>query len=196
MGLTRSTLPIAYLLFKKKKQYKAARPIISYLSFVYAKLFKATTIVIDLLVHEVCPESFGCTRLPQIMNSLARFMQQFPDDQAPVVYNQDLVGFFTSIPVDRILQSVQCFIDRYLVKRNDDLGEVLFSVNLREKDTKLRIWKGKQRRSAMRVHTIFLKDVVDICRLSCEVSMFTALGQTFRQTRGAVRMYSKHGVPK
>ena len=78
------------------------------------------------------------------MNSLARFMQQFPDDQVPMVYNQDLVGFFTSIPVDRILQSVQWLIDRYLVKRNDDLGEVLFSVNLREKDTKLRIWKGGQ----------------------------------------------------
>ena len=37
----------------------------------------------------------------------------------------------------------------------------------------------------MRVHTIFPKDVADICRLSCEVSMFTVLGQTFRQTRGA-----------
>ena len=185
MNLSRSTLPIAYLLFKKKKQYQAARPIISYRSFVYAKLFKATAIVIDLLVHEVCTESFGCTRLPQIMNSLARFMRQFPDDQVPMVYNQDLVGFFTSIPVDRILQSVQWLLDRYLVKRKDELDDVLFSVNLREKDTKLRIWKGKQRRSAMRVQTIFLKDVVDICKLSCEVSMFTVLGQTFRQTRGA-----------
>ena len=185
MNLSRSTLPIAYLLFKKKKQYQAARPIISYRSFVYAKLFKATAIVIDLLVHEVCTESFGCTRLPQIMNCLARFMQPFPDDQVPMVYNQDLVGFFTSIPVDRILQSVQWLIDRYLVKRKDELDDVLFSVNLREKDTKLRIWKGKQRRSAMRVQTIFLKDVVDICKLSCEVSMFTVLGQTSRQTRGA-----------
>ena len=112
-------------------------------------------------------------------------MQQFPDDQVPMVYNQDLVGFFTSIPVGRILQSVQWLIDRYLVKRKDELDDVLFSVNLREKDTKLRIWKGKQRRSAMRVQTIFLKDVVGVCKLSCEVSMFTVLGQTFRQTRGA-----------
>ena len=185
MDQVRSTLPIAYLLFKKKKQYQAARPIISYLSFVYAKLFKATAIVIDLLVNDVCPESFGCTRLPMIMNNLATFMQQFPDDQVPMVYNQDLVGFFTSIPVERIVQSVQWLIDRYLGKRKEDLEEILFSVNLREKDTKLRIWKGKQRKSAMRVHTIFLKDVVEICKLSCEVSMFTVLGQTFRQTRGA-----------
>ena len=185
IDLAKSTLPIAYLLFKKKKQHKAARPIISYLSFVYAKLFKATAIVIDLLVHEVCPDSFGCTRLPQIMNSLATFMQEFPDDQEQIVYDQDLVGFFTSIPVDRILKSVQWLIDRYLAKRNNDLEEVIFSVNLKEKDTKLRIWKGKQRESAMRVHTVHLKDVVDICKLSCEVSMFTVLGQTFRQTRGA-----------
>ena len=185
VNTTTSTLPIAYLLFKKKKQYRAARPIISYLSFVYAKLFKATAIVIDLLVHEVCPDSFGCTRLPQIMQSLTQFMRNFPDDQEPVVYNQDLVGFFTSIPVDRILQSIQWLIDQYLAKRRDELEDVIFSVNLREKDTQLRIWKGKQRKAAMKVHKILLKDVLEICRLSCEVSMFTVLGQTFRQTRGA-----------
>ena len=105
------------------------------------------------------------------MNSLATFMQEFPDDQEPTVYNQDLVGFFTSIPVDCILKSVQWLIDRYLVKRNNDLEDVIFSVNLKEKDTKLRIWKGKQRRSAMRAHTIHLKDVVisasSVARSAC-----------------------------
>ena len=39
MDLKNSTLPIVYLLFKQKKQYKSARPIISYLQLVYAKLF-------------------------------------------------------------------------------------------------------------------------------------------------------------
>ena len=188
MDLKRSTLPIAYLLFKQKKQYKSARPIISYLQFVYAKLFKAVAIVIDLLAQDVCPGSFGCTNLPAILMKLTHFLQNFPDDAQPAVHNQDLVGFFTSIPVERILSAIQWLINGYAMtamKRKADISTALFSVDLKEKDTKLRIWKGRQRKSAKRIYTIFLRDVVGICKLSCEVSMFTVMGGTFRQTRGA-----------
>ena len=119
---------------------------------------------------------------------LMHFLQNFPDDAQPAVHNQDLVGFFTSIPVERILSAIQWLINGYAMtamKRKADISTALFSVDLKEKDTKLRIWKGRQRKSAKRIHTICLRDVVGICKLSCEVSMFTVMGGTFRQTRGA-----------
>ena len=102
-------LPACLLLtsFLKKQDFKAARPIISYVHFLYAKLFRATAIALDLILRSVCPRSFGLDTLPSILQKLTVFLQQLPDDADPVVYNQDLVGFFTSIPVFRILNAVR-----------------------------------------------------------------------------------------
>ena len=65
--------------------------------------------------------------------------------------------------MERILSAIQWLINGYATKRKVDIDTALFSVDLKEKDTKLRIWKGRQRKSAKRVYTIFLRDVVDIC---------------------------------
>ena len=151
----------------------------------YAKLFKALANVLDLLIQEVCPDSFRCTNLPAILTDLTPFLQRFPDDSEPAIYNQDFVDSLHPIPVERIIAAIQWLIDRYLSKRRADLETVLFSVDIKEKDTKLRIWKGKRRKSARRVHSMDLRDVLDICKLSCEVSVFTVMGRTFKQTRRA-----------
>ena len=42
--------------------------------------------------------------LAGILQQLTLYLQQLPDDARAVVYNQDLVGFLTSIPVFRKLQ--------------------------------------------------------------------------------------------
>ena len=185
INATTSSLPIAYLLLKRKKQYKAARPIISYSHFIYAKLFRATAIVLDLLVRAVCPLSFGLQTLPQMLQNLRGFLQGLPEDFDPATFNQDLVGFFTSIPVSRILSSVEEIIHKYCLQQSVDLQTTQFSVVLQEKDVKLRIWRGRPRKGARRTYSIFLKDVLSICQLSCECSVFTVMGRTFRQRRGA-----------
>ena len=180
-----STLPLAYLLFKRKKQYRAARPIISYSNFVFAKLFKATAIALDLLIRAVCPRSFGLQTLPQMMSSLTTFLHSNPEDFDPAVFNEDLVGFFTSIPVQRILDSAAEMIRLYCEQQNVHLESTRFSVLLQEKDAQPRIWRGKPRQGSRRAYSIFLKDVLPICQLNCECSVFTVLGKTFRQQRGA-----------
>ena len=91
INLRTSSLPIAYLLLKQKKDFKGARPIISYFHFLYAKLFRATAIALEVIMRATCPRSFG----------------QLPDDAHPSVFNQDLVGFFKSIPVYRIKSAGQ-----------------------------------------------------------------------------------------
>ena len=102
----RTSSLLAYILLKQKKDFKAARRIISYVHFLYAKLLRATAIALDLILRCVCPRSFGLDTLPSILQKMTVFLQQLPDDADPVVYNQDLVGFFTSIPVFRILNAV------------------------------------------------------------------------------------------
>ena len=109
-------LPTAYILIKQKKQFKAARPIIDYKRFVFAKLFRATAIVLDLLQKECLPQSYGNQTFPQMVQSLIQFLEQYPVGQPLRTYNQDLVGFFTSIPVDRILRSVEWLIEAFTAK--------------------------------------------------------------------------------
>eukprot|EP00439_Symbiodinium_sp_Y106_P070309 s106_g12.t1 len=177
--------PIAYILLKQKKDFKAARPIISYVHFLYAKLFRAAAIALDLILRSVCPRSFGLDTLPSILQKLTVFLQQLPDDADPVVCNQDLVGFFTSIPVFRILNAVRWAVTEYCLIKNVDLESTSFSVNLQEQDTKLRIWKGRPRKAAKHTVLIHLSDIVDICELSCDASVFTVMHKVFRQCRGA-----------
>ena len=180
-----SSLPLAYLLFKRKKQYRAARPIISYSRFIYAKLFRVTAIVLDLLIPAVCPQSFGLQTFPQILQALRSFLHDLPEDFDPATHNQDLVGFFTSIPVSRILSSVQEVIHRYCDQQRVDLKTTQFSVVLHENDVKLRIWGGRPRKGAKRAYSVFLQDVLSICQLSCECNAVTVMGKSFRQQRGA-----------
>ena len=185
VNLRTSSLPIAYILLKQKKDFKAARPIISYVHLLCAKLFRATAIALDLILRCVCPRSFGLDTLPSILQKMTMFLQQLPDDADPVVYNQDLVGFFTSIPVSRILSAVRWAVAEYCLIKKVDLDSTSFSVNLQEQDTKLRIWKGRPRKAAKRTVLIHLSDIVNICELSCDASVFTVMRKVFRQCRGA-----------
>ena len=79
-----------------------------------------------------------------------------------MVFNQDLVGFFTSIPVVRILNAVKWAVNEYSMLQKTDIDDITFSVNLREQDTKLRVWRGRPRQAAKRTVLIHLSDIVDI----------------------------------
>ena len=96
-----------------------------------------------------------------------------------------MCGFFASIPVFGILSAVRWAVAEYCLIKKVDLDSTSFSVNLQEQDTKLRIWKGRPRKAAKRTVLIHLSDVVNICELSCDASVFTVMHRVFRQCRGA-----------
>ena len=76
-------------------------------------------------------------------------------------------------------------VNEYCLLQKSDADSITFSVNLQEQDTKLRIWRGSPRKAAKRTVLIHLSDIVDICELSCDASVFTVMHKVFRQTRGA-----------
>ena len=57
--------------------------------------------------------------------------------------------------------------------------------SLREKDSKLRVWKGKARAAGTRMYQIWFQDILPIVRIACDSSYFTILGRVFAQQRGA-----------
>ena len=137
------SLPIAYVLLKQKKDFQVARPIISYKFFIFAKLFRATAIVLDIISRATMPSSFGLQTFPAMMHQIVSFFQHLADDCQLECYNQDLVGFFTSIPVHRIMEAVDWMLRQFMVKHDIDPATYFFSVSLREKDSKLRVWKAR-----------------------------------------------------
>ena len=125
--------------------------------FIFAKLFRATAIVLDLLQKECLPRSYGIQTFPQMVQSLIQFLEQYPDDQQLRTYNQDLVGFFTSIPVERI-----CAVLSGWLRLSHPTMVAILTVSLREKDTKLRVWRSRPRQGGVRMYSIKLRDIVSI----------------------------------
>ena len=177
-----ASLPTAYVLVKQKKQFKAARPIIDYKRFIFAKLLRATATVQDLLQKECLPQSSGLQTFPQMVHSLLQFLEQYPADQQPCTYSQD---FFTSVPVERILRSVEWWVETFTSNNHCDPDTYSFSVSLKEMDTRLRAWRGRPRQGGTRMRSIKLRDTVSICELSCQCCLFTVLQKVYKQQRGA-----------
>ena len=72
-----------------------------------------------------------------------------------------------------------------MLKHDIDPATYSFSVSLREKGSKLRVWEGKARAAGRRMYQIFFRDILANVRISCDSSFFTALGRVFAQQRGA-----------
>ena len=72
-----------------------------------------------------------------------------------------------------------------MLKYDIDPTKYTFSVSLREKDSKLRVWKGKSRAAGTRMYQIWFQDILPIVRIACDSSYFTVLGRVFAPQRGA-----------
>ena len=178
-------LPCSYLLLKQKKNFLKARPIISYKSFAFGRLFQAASSVLNMMLPVVFPNSYGHQSLPEIFHGLHQYLSNVDEDIELLEFNQDLVGFFTSLPTDQIMQAVNHLIDSYAALQSTEFNKIKFTVQLGASEPKLRIFQGSYRRHRSKTGTIFLKDLSRICQLSLETSFFTQMGRIFKQTRGS-----------
>ena len=178
-------IPISYLLLKKKKQFLVARPIISYRAFVFARLFRAASMVINMMIPVVYPESFGFQALPDIFKNLHAFLRNASEDIFLHQHNQDLVGFFTSLPVSQILEAVEHLINQYASKQVLPQEQIKFTVMLHASEPRLRVFQGSFRRQRQRTGIIWLDDLLSICKLSLSTSLFAQMNRMFKQQRGS-----------
>ena len=141
-----ATIPISYVLLKKKKkQFAAAKPIISYSNFILGRLFRPASTVVNILLSAVYPGvgSFRLQTLPEIFQELHAFLSNAPIDIHLQQHNQDFVGFFTSLPIEQILESVHHLVTQYASKQSADWSEISFTVELAATEPKLRVFQGQ-----------------------------------------------------
>ena len=175
-------IPISYVLLKKKKnQFAVARPIISYSSLIFGKLFRAASTVLSILFPAVCPGSFGLQTLPEMFQELHAFLCSAPIDIHLQQHNQDLVGFSTSLPVEQIMESVNHLVTQYAAKQSADLSEISFAVQLAATEPKFRVFQGQFKRHKIKTGVIWLKDLCQLCELSLHASLFSHMKKVFKQ---------------
>ena len=100
-------------LSQKEEKYKVARSIISYKNTLLAKLLRATALVLFDVAKVTFPDTFGNLNMDQTWQYLHNYFQQVDLESHLNFGNDDLTGFFASIPQDRILQAVEFCIDLY-----------------------------------------------------------------------------------
>ena len=99
-------------------------------------------------------------------------------------HNDDLVGFFTSLPQQRILEDVQDMIQRYCRSNRLDIATAVMSVPSRTHKYHQPSIQGKVSFADQPMVKIQLKHVLDIVKMSFDLGIFHVAGLSFRQTHG------------
>ena len=139
-----ATLPIFYVRLKRNKNFAVARPIASYHNFVSARLFRAASTLLNILLPVVYPSSLGPQSLSQVFRDLHSFVHAAPLEVHLEQHNQDLVGFFASVPIEEIMESVKDLVDQHVAKQAEDLEKTAFTVQLDATERKLRGHKDQK----------------------------------------------------
>ena len=180
-----SRLPSAYVLIKRKKAYEKARPIISYAGTTCAVLFSALGKILMDLIPKTYPANFGNGNIDQFFSEVHRYLQQ-EDIADHRMFNDDLVGFFVSVPHERIEASIAHFVSTYYRNscRHTSLADVKFTVNT-SKLAKFRTIRGRTIKANKKTFLIHLEDIPQLVQFSLTTSFFEALGSCYFQLRGS-----------
>ncbi len=121
------------------------------------------------------------------MASHPSFLSTIPLEQTLEMDNDDLSGFYTSIPQDRILNATRHAISRYLHHNPSPLPieHIKFTVNHSKTAAEGRVFRGRFRRTDPSVRVIWLRHVLVLVELSLRSSMFDCCGTIFQQIRGS-----------
>ena len=98
---------------KRKKSFLKGRTIISYCNSCIKELLKAASQAILLMIRLVWPEAMGMATTPQLWQSLHDFLQRTRPTIHLAEVNDDLVGFFNSVPRQQILDSLSRLVTLY-----------------------------------------------------------------------------------
>ena len=175
------TLPVGFVFLKRKKSFLKGRTIISYSDSCIKDLLKAASQAILLMIRLVWPEAMGMATTPQLWKSLHEFLQRTPLAVHLAEVNDDLVGFFNSVPRQQILDSLSRLVGPY--QERDFPPRI--TVSLRKLSNSECAWPGKPwARGAKHLKYLHVSDLESIVSASFKAGVFTTLGLMFRQHRG------------
>ena len=180
-------LPSCYGLLKKKKDYRKARPIVSYSGTVFAPFFTMIGKLLSDLLEKTIPTHMGSGNITQVFHKIHNFLQHNQEAAECEVHNDDLVGFFVSVPHERIIQSIRFLVSQYIthhIPHTQDPSSITFTVDLR-KLAKFRTIRGKAVQHTSTQHVFALSDLIPAVQLSLTASYFECMGKLYYQKQGS-----------
>ena len=178
----KSTLPYGFVFLKKKKQFLKGRTLISYYNSRFGRLLQVTARTLDSMVLQLWPQSMGQLAVPQIWSRIHKFFHATPTDFVLANINDDLVGFFNSVPQDRVLDAINSLIQEWKSKH----GEVTLSVDMSQRGNPLQLsYVGKFHKAPRKTKVIQPQDILTIVQSSLQSHIFQAMNVIWHQIRGA-----------
>eukprot|EP00438_Fugacium_kawagutii_P032670 Skav216066 [mRNA] locus=scaffold2261:170570:172063:- [translate_table: standard] len=179
----KAELPYGFVFLKRKKQWPKGRTLISYFQAFASTLLKAASRALDSMLQETWPQIMGQLSTPQIWQRVHQLFTETDPAVHLVAINDDLVGFFNSVPQDRLLDAVSSLIAAWEHHHGSGLS---ISVDLsRTGDPVQSTYAGQIRRTGFSVKALRVQDLLTIVRSSLQSHLFSALGIIWRQFRGA-----------
>jgi hypothetical protein len=172
-------LPSAFVLPKSKKAYTTARPVVMFHRVPHVPLLRSTArILSDIASITFKDITFACPTVASAFRQLRKF--QCP--RAWSISNQDLVGFFTSVPQCKIMQNTKTLLLYYCRDHHLKLTDKFqgFSGNHYQQTIRTSTQKSRQHL------TLTMQQILDLVEWSLNSSYFTIGNRVFHQRQGSV----------
>ena len=175
-------LPNAYVLPKRKKQFKAGRPIVSFFTAPFRPMLNCTA----KLIYNLLPQAFPHNLARGDVFDLIKLLKDTDFDSLPTprIHNQDLAGFFTSIDTDRFIASWRLTLQFLSTLMSTDPDEII-SVKATPGNTTGDVVKGRTCRTLNVTRKIFIRDIERIILMSLKMTQFSIGTTVFEQIRGS-----------
>ena len=182
------TIAKCYIFLKRKKLWTNARPIITDSGTIFETLWSTLATLLTVIVEDAYPESLHYRDVFGTFRDLKQFIQKhhpYLRQQQYTMKNDDLSGFFTSVPQERIIKALEHTLYRYMeTRKHTNYHSFTFTVAERKSSIDGRVIRG--RTTMQTQHRIFrLKDILPMVAFALETNAFECMGKVFTQTRGA-----------
>ena len=182
---SKAKIPSSYIFPKRKKNWTTARPLITFYRTQLSTLWKALGKLLYDLTSKAYPHSWHNSTLPSMFKQLRMFLQKNQHMLWDYVFvNDDLKGFFTSVPHDRIIDSCIHMLDRYIRFSGSNPSKLLFSVNYKLPAKSNRTIQGRVIQSKF-LKTFRFGDIIPLIKICLTSSAFQCLDKVHTQIRGA-----------
>ena len=180
-------LPQGFVFLKEKKEFREGRSLIAYNGTITEKLQHGTASAVEQMIHTCFPSHFGSLPLPMIWEKLHQFFIQTGQHVQLALTNDDLVGFFNSVPQVRIAEAVDLLLFRF--------QQVSFSsrlmVNISPAFRQIKSISGSTKRAGEPRwwKPTDIQDVPDVVQVSFNCGTFQACGARWMVHVLAIRFH-------
>ncbi|CAE7465472.1 AMY1.1 [Symbiodinium sp. CCMP2592] len=180
----KESLPYAYVLPKPSKQFLKGRPIVSYSNTWCATLAKFLSTAVLQMLQTVVPPQFVSPTVHSIIQTFIHAFRNNPVTVELQLLQQDLSGFFPSVPHDRIYHSISSLTDMFARHQQIPLDSDI-QITMRDRNSLGRLFRGRYRKAGSHYKPLCLRDLPSLVMFLLRHSFFTVGTEILVQHRGA-----------